>query len=287
MARRQPCGSVGFFIAPEHTGHIDRLAWAPDYRGYLHPQFGGVSTHDLLNRVRRRVTGRATPGTGRCPPSGVAGELTVTGRTYGFYDPLAQALDDTGERWALLVVRELLDGPRRYGELQQRLPGLSTARLADRLRELRAAGLIEDGYALTEQGRRLAPAIYALTRFGLARLRPLAAPRPSTGPPSPRSRCVLVPTPPPRWRTGSCRSLGSTRSRSAPSTTPQAASRPGLVNRAARHRTSSPPTRSPPCPWRPGPGRWPRRLSAAISCSRRLLTRVPDGGRRTGYVDSS
>lgn len=94
-------------------------------------------------------------------------------RTYGLYDPLAQALDDTGERWALLVVRELLDGPRRYGELQQRLPGLSTARLADRLRELRAAGLIQDGYALTEQGRRLAPAIHALTRFGLARLRPL------------------------------------------------------------------------------------------------------------------
>jgi hypothetical protein len=58
--------------------------------------------------------------------------------------------------------------------LQQRLPGLSTARLADRLRELRAAGLIQDGYALTEQGRRLAPAIHALTRFGLARLRPLA-----------------------------------------------------------------------------------------------------------------
>ncbi len=97
----------------------------------------------------------------------------MTARTYGLYDPLAEALDDAGERWALLVVRELLDGPRRYGELQQRLPGLSTARLADRLRELKAAGLAQDGYALTEQGRRLAPAIHALTRFGLPRLRPL------------------------------------------------------------------------------------------------------------------
>jgi DNA-binding HxlR family transcriptional regulator len=97
----------------------------------------------------------------------------MTARTYGLYDALAQALDDAGDRWALLVVRELLDGPRRYGELQQRLPGLSTARLADRLRELRDAGLIEGGYALTEQGRRLAPAIHALTRFGLSRLRPL------------------------------------------------------------------------------------------------------------------
>jgi DNA-binding HxlR family transcriptional regulator len=97
----------------------------------------------------------------------------VNARTYGLYDPLAQALDDTGERWALLVIRELLDGPRRYGELQQRLPGLSTARLADRLREMGAAGLIADGYTLTEQGRRLAPAVHALTRFGLTRLGPL------------------------------------------------------------------------------------------------------------------
>lgn len=97
----------------------------------------------------------------------------MTARTYGLYDPLAQALDDAGERWALLVVRELLDGPRRYGELQQRLPGLSTARLADRLRELCAAGLIQDGYTLTEQGQGLIPAIHALTRFGLDRLRPL------------------------------------------------------------------------------------------------------------------
>jgi DNA-binding HxlR family transcriptional regulator len=98
---------------------------------------------------------------------------SVAARTYGFYDPLAQALDDAGERWALLVVRELADGPRRYGELQQRLPGLSTARLADRLRELTAAGLVEGGYELTGQGRRLVPAIHALTRFGLQRLHPL------------------------------------------------------------------------------------------------------------------
>jgi DNA-binding HxlR family transcriptional regulator len=97
----------------------------------------------------------------------------MTARTHGFYDPLAQALDDVGERWALLVMRELLDGPRRYGELQQRLPGLSTARLADRLRELSEAGLIQDGYALTEQGQQLAGVIQGLTRFGLARLRPL------------------------------------------------------------------------------------------------------------------
>ena len=98
----------------------------------------------------------------------------MAARSYGLYDPLAQALDDAGDRWALLVVRELLDGPRRYGELLQGLPGLSPARLADRLRELRAAGLIEDGYTLTQHGQRLGSAIHALTRFGLTRLRPLA-----------------------------------------------------------------------------------------------------------------
>jgi hypothetical protein len=50
---------------------------------------------------------------------------------------------------------------------------LSTARLADRLRESRAADLIDEGYELTGDGRRLEPAIHALTRFGLLRLRPL------------------------------------------------------------------------------------------------------------------
>jgi DNA-binding HxlR family transcriptional regulator len=99
----------------------------------------------------------------------------VSSRTYGYYDPLAQALDAVGERWALLIVRELMSGATRYGEIARRLPGVGTARLADRLRELQAAGLIEasGGYRLTKQGMAIAPAVYALTRFGLYRLRPL------------------------------------------------------------------------------------------------------------------
>jgi DNA-binding HxlR family transcriptional regulator len=103
----------------------------------------------------------------------------MTARSYGYYDPLAQALDAAGERWALLVVRELLAGPARYGELQARLPGVGTAQLAGRLRELHDAGLIErpgthaGRYALTAAGQALAPAVYALVRFGIPRLRPV------------------------------------------------------------------------------------------------------------------
>lgn len=99
----------------------------------------------------------------------------MNARSYGYYDPLAQALDVAGGRWALLIVRELMSGAHRYGELLDRLPGLGTARLAARLRELVAGGLIEavDGYRLTPDGLALAPSLYALTRYGLRRLRPL------------------------------------------------------------------------------------------------------------------
>ena len=97
----------------------------------------------------------------------------MTARTYGLYDPLAQALDKGGEQWRCSSSASCWTTNRGARELQRQLPGLGTARLADRLRELRAAGLIEDGYALTEPGEQLAPAIHALTRFGLARLRPL------------------------------------------------------------------------------------------------------------------
>ncbi|MBV8990861.1 MAG: helix-turn-helix transcriptional regulator [Solirubrobacterales bacterium] len=97
-------------------------------------------------------------------------------RTYGYYDPLAQALDVAGERWAILIVRELMSGATRYGDIAARLPGLGTARLADRLKEMQDAGLVEqsDGYRLTVEGLALGPAVYTLTRFGLRRLRPIA-----------------------------------------------------------------------------------------------------------------
>ena len=61
---------------------------------------------------------------------------------YGRFCPLSRALDVIGERWTLLIVQELLKEPRRYGALLDRLPGISTSVLADRLRRLERAGVV-------------------------------------------------------------------------------------------------------------------------------------------------
>jgi DNA-binding HxlR family transcriptional regulator len=90
-------------------------------------------------------------------------------RSYHQYCGLAKALDVVGDRWSLLVVRELLVGARRYGELLDGLPGIATNLLADRLRDLRSAGVVErddEGrYALTAWGEGLAGPVYALGRW--------------------------------------------------------------------------------------------------------------------------
>ena len=105
-------------------------------------------------------------------------------KTYNQYCGLARALDLVGDRWALLVVRELLEGPRRYNELLEGLPGIATNLLAERLRELESGGVIErrDGgrYALTPWGQGLHEPIYALGRWAgpLMRERGEAAFRP-------------------------------------------------------------------------------------------------------------
>jgi len=95
-------------------------------------------------------------------------------RRYDQFCGLARALELVGERWTLLVVRELLDGPKRYGELAQVLAPIATDVLAGRLRELEAAGLVtrEAGrtYVLTADGAALAPTLDALARWGLRRL---------------------------------------------------------------------------------------------------------------------
>jgi DNA-binding HxlR family transcriptional regulator/putative sterol carrier protein len=97
-------------------------------------------------------------------------------RSYGQYCALARALDIVGERWTLLLVRELLLGPRRYTDLLDGLPGIGTNLLARRLRDLEQAGIIERQtlpppadsavYALTRLGRALEPAVAELARFG-------------------------------------------------------------------------------------------------------------------------
>ena len=90
-------------------------------------------------------------------------------RSYRQYCGLARALDVVGERWSLLVVREMLEGPRRYHELLSGLPGIATNLLVERLRSLEADGVVrrlDDGrYALTPWGEDLHEAVYALGRW--------------------------------------------------------------------------------------------------------------------------
>ena len=90
-------------------------------------------------------------------------------RSYNQYCGLARALDVIGDRWSLLIVRELLEGARRFNELLDGLPGIATNLLTERLRELELKGVIEHGedgrYALTSWGRGLHEPIYALGRW--------------------------------------------------------------------------------------------------------------------------
>ena len=103
-------------------------------------------------------------------------------KPYDQYCPVAHALDLVGERWSLLLVRELQHGPLRYSDLHERLERCSTNVLATRLKELEAAGVIarrrlpppaaSTVYELTETGASLAPVIGALARWGLQTLGP-------------------------------------------------------------------------------------------------------------------
>ena len=90
-------------------------------------------------------------------------------RSYHQFCGLARALDVVGERWTLLIVRELLAGPRGYNQLLAGLPGISTNLLADRLRSLDEMGILnrlDDGkYELTSWGYDLREVVYALGRW--------------------------------------------------------------------------------------------------------------------------
>jgi DNA-binding HxlR family transcriptional regulator len=97
-----------------------------------------------------------------------------TARSYHDACPIARGLDVVGERWALLVVRELLFGPQRFGDLRRALPAVSSNLLTDRLRELAGHGvLVRHGspaaYELTDAGRDLEPVLLALGRWGARR----------------------------------------------------------------------------------------------------------------------
>ncbi len=97
----------------------------------------------------------------------------MAAREYGQYCGITQALELVGERWALLIVRDLLVGPRRYGELAAGLPRIPSNILAARLKELQEAGLIRRAprsrvvlYELTPYGRELEPVVLALGAWG-------------------------------------------------------------------------------------------------------------------------
>ncbi|TYK51030.1 winged helix-turn-helix transcriptional regulator [Actinomadura decatromicini] len=99
-----------------------------------------------------------------------------TSRSYRDSCGIARALDVVGERWALLIVRELLLTPRRFSELRHALPHVSSNVLADRLRELEKNGVIRQGpaetegstaYRLTDWGRKLEPIVRGLGEWGV------------------------------------------------------------------------------------------------------------------------
>ncbi|WP_394824992.1 winged helix-turn-helix transcriptional regulator [Pendulispora albinea] len=87
-------------------------------------------------------------------------------KSYGQYCGVARGLDVIGDRWVLLIVRELLDGPRRYSELAYGLPGIATNLLAERLRTMQENGLVigtdDDRYQLTEWGESLRGVLSAI-----------------------------------------------------------------------------------------------------------------------------
>lgn len=97
-------------------------------------------------------------------------------RGFGQYGGVARAVERVGERWALLIVRDLLAGARRYSDLKAGLPRIPTNILSDRLKELQESGVIRrvptvrGGYELTALGRALEPVVLGLERWGWAAL---------------------------------------------------------------------------------------------------------------------
>ena len=106
-------------------------------------------------------------------------------RSYNQHCAVARALDALGERWTLLVIRELLSGPKRFKDLLEGLPGIGTNLLAARLKNLEGEGLVcrvtlpppagSTVYELTERGREIEPVLTGLASWGL---KLLDAPRP-------------------------------------------------------------------------------------------------------------
>src|SRR4051794_29093515 len=121
----------------------------------------------------RRAAG---PGTTRGQEVPMAVVPPPKRHPYDQWSPDARALDLVGDKWTLLIVRDLLAGPRRFVQLQHVLPGISTEQLRSRLNRMVADGLLTRQrfrevpprveYSLTERARELSPVIGALSRWG-------------------------------------------------------------------------------------------------------------------------
>jgi DNA-binding HxlR family transcriptional regulator len=109
----------------------------------------------------------------------------MAARNYNQNCPIAKGLDVLGERWTLLILRELVGGARRYGDLKSQLPGIATNLLADRLRELEDAGLVDRTelpppiartvYTLSDVGwQKVPPVLRSIALFGVDLLEPTA-----------------------------------------------------------------------------------------------------------------
>ena len=103
--------------------------------------------------------------------------MTRNVRTYDHFCLVARTLEQVGERWSLLVIRDLVTGPKRFTDLMDRLGGITPKTLTQRLRDLADAGLVpadrqsgrrEVWYQLTESGMELEPVVDALNAWGLA-----------------------------------------------------------------------------------------------------------------------
>jgi DNA-binding HxlR family transcriptional regulator len=109
----------------------------------------------------------------------------ISERSYNQYCGVARALDLVGERWALLIVRELVLGPKRFTDLRAGLPGIATNVLSNRLRQLERDGVVTrrqfpppapaQVYELTGYGRELVPIMLALGRWGASSMGPRGA----------------------------------------------------------------------------------------------------------------
>ena len=111
-----------------------------------------------MQRLNRRARNAASP---HAEPAGM--------RTYGQYCPIVRAVELLGDRWTLLIVRDMLTGATRFNELARGLPGLSRPLLSRRLRQLDKAGVLtrtDGAYRLTPAGEDLRPLVFGLADWG-------------------------------------------------------------------------------------------------------------------------